>query len=395
MEMLRVDDAFFQKFGQMYVSVAYPGVVKGWHYHKVQTDHFVIVKGMMKVVLYDGREDSPTKGVVNEFFMGEQNPILRRRFRPCVLHGMKGIGTEPAMLVNMPHRALQLRGARRVPRDPHENDIPYDWEAQGWLSGVDLLTRARPRHRGRRDSSARTSSVTCGGAFRSARVTVLDKLTYAGNLANLEAVQEDPRLSRSCRATSATGSAVAEAMAGCEVVVNFAAETHVDRSIDDAEDFVLTDTYGVCVLLEEARRAKVRRFLQISTDEVYGEILTGEADRGGAAPGAQSRTPRPRSEATGWPTPTTRPTGCRRRDAVQQQLRPVPVSREADPALRHERARGQAAPGLRQRAEHARLDPRRGPLRARSIALLEARTSKARPSTSRAGTSARCSRSRR
>ena len=76
MEMMRSDDPFFQKFGQSYVSVAYPGVVKGWHFHKVQTDHFVIVKGMMKVVLYDQREGSPTKGVINEFFMGEKNPIL-------------------------------------------------------------------------------------------------------------------------------------------------------------------------------------------------------------------------------------------------------------------------------------------------------------------------------
>ena len=54
MEMLRADDEFFQKFGQVYLTVAYPGVVKGWHYHKKQTDHFVGVSGMMKVVLFDG-----------------------------------------------------------------------------------------------------------------------------------------------------------------------------------------------------------------------------------------------------------------------------------------------------------------------------------------------------
>jgi len=76
MEMLRCDDDVYKKFGQVYLSVGYPGVVKGWHYHKVQTDHFTIVKGMMKVVLYDGREGSPTRGEVNEFTMGELNPIL-------------------------------------------------------------------------------------------------------------------------------------------------------------------------------------------------------------------------------------------------------------------------------------------------------------------------------
>ena len=113
--------------------------------------------------------------------------------------------------------------------------------------------------------------------FPEVRVTVLDKLTYAGNLANLEALRDDPGY-RFVRGDICDREVVAEAMAGCDVVVNFAAETHVDRSIESAHDFVLTDTYGVFVLLEEARRGKVLRFLQISTDEVYGEILSGEAD---------------------------------------------------------------------------------------------------------------------
>ena len=126
MEMLRADDPFFQKFGQTYVSVAYPGVVKGWHYHKIQTDHFVIVKGMMKVVLYDDREGSPTKGTVNEFFMGERNPILIT-IPPGVWHGMKGIGTEPAMLVNMPTEPYRYDQPDEYRVDPHQNEIPYDW----------------------------------------------------------------------------------------------------------------------------------------------------------------------------------------------------------------------------------------------------------------------------
>ncbi len=127
MEMLRSDDPFFQRFGQSYVSVAYPGVVKGWHFHKVQTDHFVIVKGMMKVVLYDQREDSPTKGLINEFFMGEKNPILVT-IPPGVVHGMKGIGTEPAMLVNVPTELYKYDKPDEYRIDPHKNDIPYDWD---------------------------------------------------------------------------------------------------------------------------------------------------------------------------------------------------------------------------------------------------------------------------
>ncbi|MEK7290545.1 MAG: dTDP-4-dehydrorhamnose 3,5-epimerase family protein, partial [Planctomycetota bacterium] len=70
MEILRNDDAIFLKFGQVYITTAYPGVVKAWHYHKIQTDHFAVVLGMMKVVLYDGRKDSPTFGQVNEFIAG-------------------------------------------------------------------------------------------------------------------------------------------------------------------------------------------------------------------------------------------------------------------------------------------------------------------------------------
>jgi dTDP-glucose 4,6-dehydratase len=108
--------------------------------------------------------------------------------------------------------------------------------------------------------------------FPDSRVTVLDKLTYAGNLANLESIADDPGY-RFVKGDICDAKAVAGAIEGCDLVVNFAAETHVDRSIERAHEFVLTDTFGVYVLLEEARRAKVRRFVQVSTDEVYGEIL--------------------------------------------------------------------------------------------------------------------------
>ena len=127
MEMVRCDDPFFQSFGQTYLSVAYPGVVKGWHFHKVQWDHFVIVKGMMKVVLFDQRPDSPTKGEVNEFFMGEKNPIMVR-IPPGVLHGMKAIGTEPGMLVNCPSHPYNYENPDEFRVHPHDNDVPYQWE---------------------------------------------------------------------------------------------------------------------------------------------------------------------------------------------------------------------------------------------------------------------------
>jgi len=126
MEMLRSDDDIFQKFGQVYLSVAYPGVVKGWHYHKVQTDFFTIVKGMMKVVLYDERPASPTHGEINEFFMGEQNPILIT-IPPGVLHGMKAIGAGPGFLVNCPTEPYNYAEPDEYRVDPHGGDVPYDW----------------------------------------------------------------------------------------------------------------------------------------------------------------------------------------------------------------------------------------------------------------------------
>jgi len=86
MEMLRCDDALFKKFGQVYLTTAYPGVVKAWHYHKKQWDHFVCVRGMMKVVLFDSRPESATRGEVNEFFLGDHRPILLQ-IPPLVYHG--------------------------------------------------------------------------------------------------------------------------------------------------------------------------------------------------------------------------------------------------------------------------------------------------------------------
>jgi dTDP-4-dehydrorhamnose 3,5-epimerase len=126
MEILRCDDPFFQKFGQVYLTTAYPGVVKAWHYHKKQTDHFCVVKGMMKVVLYDAREGSPTRGEVNEFFLGEANPILVV-IPPGVYHGMKGIGTEQAYLINCPTEPYNHAAPDEYRLDPFHADVPYDW----------------------------------------------------------------------------------------------------------------------------------------------------------------------------------------------------------------------------------------------------------------------------
>ncbi len=129
----------------------------------------------------------------------------------------------------------------------------------------------------------RSALHTDGGqAFRvqssELQIINLDKLTYAGNLANLKDIENDPRY-RFIKGDICDAAAVKEAMVGCEAVVNFAAETHVDRSIEEPEGFLKTDILGVHVLLEEVKGQKAKGknilFLQISTDEVYGSIAEG------------------------------------------------------------------------------------------------------------------------
>jgi dTDP-4-dehydrorhamnose 3,5-epimerase len=126
MEMLRSDWPEFEKLGQVYITAVYPGVVKGWHYHRIQTDHFVCVAGMAKVVLYDDREGSNTQGEVDEFFMGQLNPILLK-IPPGVMHGFKGISGETALIVNAPTELYNYAQPDEYRLPPHTDQVPYDW----------------------------------------------------------------------------------------------------------------------------------------------------------------------------------------------------------------------------------------------------------------------------
>lgn len=126
MEILRNDDDSFENFGQVYMTTAYPGVVKGWHYHKIQSDNMAVVRGMMKIVLFDGREDSPTYGEVNEFFAGDHNPVLIH-IPPYVYHGFKCVSTEEAIVINIPTEVYNYEDPDEFRVHPHDNDIPYDW----------------------------------------------------------------------------------------------------------------------------------------------------------------------------------------------------------------------------------------------------------------------------
>jgi len=127
MEILRCDDEMFERFGQVYMTTAYPGVVKGWHYHTLQTDNIAVVSGMMKLVLYDQREDSPTRGEVQEFFLGIHNPMLVQ-VPPMVCHGFKCIDEREAIAINAPTRPYNYDDPDEHRIDPHDSDIPYSWD---------------------------------------------------------------------------------------------------------------------------------------------------------------------------------------------------------------------------------------------------------------------------
>ncbi len=124
MHMLCRDDPWFQGFGEIYFSVVYPGVVKGWHLHRRMTLNYAVVHGMIKLVLYDDREGSSTRGVVQEVFTGEESYALVT-IPPGVWNGFKGIGDKTSIVAN----------CSTLPHDPDEIDrkpafdesIPYDW----------------------------------------------------------------------------------------------------------------------------------------------------------------------------------------------------------------------------------------------------------------------------
>jgi len=126
MEILRADDDLFEKFGQVYMTTTYPGVVKAWHLHKKQIDNVACVLGMIKLAVYDPREDSPTYKEVNEFYLGTHNPILVQLPRG-VYHGWMCVSAEEAIVVNTPTEVYDREIPDEFRLDPHENDIPYDW----------------------------------------------------------------------------------------------------------------------------------------------------------------------------------------------------------------------------------------------------------------------------
>ena len=126
MEILRSDDSLFEKFGQVYMTTTYPGVVKAWHKHLKQTDNVACIRGLIKLALYDPRQDSPTYKEVNQFYIGVHNPLLVQ-IPANIYHGWMCVSQEEAIIINIPTEVYNYEQPDEQRLDPHNNDIPYDW----------------------------------------------------------------------------------------------------------------------------------------------------------------------------------------------------------------------------------------------------------------------------
>ena len=131
MEMLREDEPIFERFGQVYITGCRRGVVKGWHYHKGQIDHFVCVSGTALVVLYDPREDSPTRGTVQEIVLQapprqDPAPVLIKIPR-MVVHGFTAHECDEARIINIPTLPYRYVNPDEYRYPWNSPEVPYRW----------------------------------------------------------------------------------------------------------------------------------------------------------------------------------------------------------------------------------------------------------------------------
>jgi dTDP-4-dehydrorhamnose 3,5-epimerase len=128
MHIMKSTDDQFTSFGEVYCSTVYPGVVKGWHVHEKITLNYIVLKGNIKFVLFDGRPESNTYREIQEIFIGENNYVMVT-VPPHVWNGFKGIGTEEAFVINFTDISYDQSEIKRM--DPHKNDlISYDWSTK-------------------------------------------------------------------------------------------------------------------------------------------------------------------------------------------------------------------------------------------------------------------------
>ncbi|MFC1658750.1 dTDP-4-dehydrorhamnose 3,5-epimerase family protein [Candidatus Omnitrophota bacterium] len=127
MEIFRCDDECFEQFGQVYMTTAYPGIVKAWHYHKLQADNFTCVSGKMLLALYDARQGSSTYGEINDFVISLQEPKLVH-IPKGVYHGFKNIGDTEAIIINTVTSPYNHKNPDEYRVDALDKRIGYKWD---------------------------------------------------------------------------------------------------------------------------------------------------------------------------------------------------------------------------------------------------------------------------
>lgn len=126
MHMLRADDPAFSGFGEIYFSGVHPGVVKGWHIHKRMVLNYAVPHGQIKLVLYDDRPESPSRGKIQEILLGPPDHYVRVTVPPRIWNGFQGLGTEMAIVANcasIPHDPDEIHRL-----DPHDPSVPFRWD---------------------------------------------------------------------------------------------------------------------------------------------------------------------------------------------------------------------------------------------------------------------------
>lgn len=124
MHMLRSSDSHFENFGEIYFSFVYPGIVKGWHIHERMVLNYAVITGMIRLVLYDDREDSPTQEEIQEIYLGEDNYCLVK-IPPKIWNGIRGLGVKTSIIANCASIPFDENEITRL--DPRSPQIPYDW----------------------------------------------------------------------------------------------------------------------------------------------------------------------------------------------------------------------------------------------------------------------------
>ncbi|MBI2134212.1 dTDP-4-dehydrorhamnose 3,5-epimerase family protein, partial [Candidatus Woesearchaeota archaeon] len=128
MELLRNDDPVFEGFGQVYITTCMPGFTKAWHLHRKQVDHFVCVKGSIRLGLFDPRESSRSKGQVQELVLGMEKPVLVK-IPAGVYHGFECASDEESMVINIPSLPYNRASPDEFRKPFDSPDIPFRWNA--------------------------------------------------------------------------------------------------------------------------------------------------------------------------------------------------------------------------------------------------------------------------